>query len=98
MDVRHVFRRGNLLIARAARDGPDDPVSFICECETDWCLETIVMTPREFRSLTAERSRFVVLDGHEEPDDEDVVGQGPGYTVVESMSSAYPETRRVNAG
>jgi hypothetical protein len=97
MDVRHVFRRGNLLIARAARGESDEPVGFLCECETDWCLGTMAMTPREFHSLTAEPGRFVVLEGHAEPD-EDVVGDGPGYTVVETWSDAYPETRHVNAG
>jgi hypothetical protein len=97
MDVRHVFRRGNLMIARAARGRPDEQVRFICECETDWCLETVALTPHEFRSLTAKPRRFVVLVGHDE-EDEDIVGEGPGYTVVEKDSSAFPESPRVKAG
>jgi hypothetical protein len=99
MDVRHVFRRGNHLIARAARNRPDEPVAFICECSSDGCFENVIMKPSEFESVAAAPARFVVLDGHEERDVDEVVGDGPGYTVVEGWSDRSSDERReVNAG
>lgn len=97
--MRHVFRRGNHLIARAARRDPDEPVAFMCECSSDGCFEKVTMTPSEFESLAAAPARFVVLDGHEEPDGDEIVGDGPGYTVVEGWPDPFSDDRReVNAG
>lgn len=100
MDVRRTVRRGNELIARAVRDAPDEPTSFICECREASCLGTIELTPRDFESLTVGDGRFVVLPGHEASDGEEAVGSGPGYAVVETWSSLEPspEPREVNAG
>jgi hypothetical protein len=98
MDVRHVFRRGNHLIARAARDRPDEPVAFMCECSSDGCFEKVTMTPSEFDSLAAAPARFVVFDGHEEQGGGEIVGDGPGYMVVEGWSDPCSDDRReVNA-
>jgi hypothetical protein len=91
MDVRQVLRRGNLLIARAAEAEPNAEVRFICECLDDFCLEPVVMTPRDFRLLIEAPGRFVISDGHEEPTEEEVVAEGAGYTVVEVFAGAYPE-------
>jgi hypothetical protein len=90
MHVRQVLRRGNLLIARAAEAEPNVEVRFICECVNDFCLEAVLMTPRDFRVLTEAPGRFVISDGHEEPTEEEVVAEGPGYTVVEVFSGALP--------
>jgi hypothetical protein len=93
MDVRQVLRRGNLLIARAARGEPDVEVLFICECVSDFCLEPIVMTPRDFHVLTEAPGRFVISDGHEEPTEEEIVGEGPGYAIVEAFAGAWANAR-----
>jgi hypothetical protein len=94
MEVRHVLRRGNLLIARAVGNEPARPVGFICECEREDCFETATMTPMEFAAVTAEPGRFVVLVGHEETASEEVVAEGPGYAIVEARSDPVPACGR----
>lgn len=87
MDMRFVFRRGNLLIARAAREVSNQPIGFICECASEDCLETLTMTPHEFQRETAAAGHFVVVDGHEDESAE-VVGGGFGYSVVHERHTA----------
>jgi hypothetical protein len=95
MDVRFVFRRGNLLIARAAREASDEPIDFICECANEDCLEKLTMTPEDFERETAAQGHFVVLEGHEDEDAE-IAGGGFGYSVVRDWhTGARRRARRV---
>ena len=98
MDMRLAFRRGNDLIARAARAAPDERVGFICECVDESCLRTVPLRPDEFARLTAGGDRFVVLPGHEDLDSENLVEEGPGCSIVEPWCEVDSEEPSLRAG
>ena len=78
------FRAVNAEIARL--DGTIG-AEFICECGNPLCAETITLPPESLKMLHAQADRFVVLDGHELPDVESVVGRMNGYVIIEKKTS-----------
>jgi hypothetical protein len=83
------FRDVNEAIARGQWPGEqDDPTSFRCECARFGCNQLVELTLRQYEAVRARPRRFVVLPGHELPDVETVVEQGPGYLVVEKTDAA----------
>lgn len=97
MNPRHVFRRGNHLIARAARDAPDRPVQFICECTDASCLAPLLVTPEAFKDVSAAGARYIVLPGHEEHGVEEIVDEVGGYAVVDAWAALDARLRRIGA-
>jgi hypothetical protein len=43
------------------------PLPFHCECGQASCLETIELAPPEYERVAAERYRFLLVPGHEDP-------------------------------
>jgi hypothetical protein len=63
--------------------GGETPYEFICECSTSGCFERILMTLREYEHVREDGTRFLVKDGHEDIEIEQVVAVHPGYVLVE---------------
>ena len=58
-------------------------VPFICECADERCTRVISLTLEDYAEIRSHPGRFVVVPGHHRPHDEDVVGEGADYAVVE---------------
>ena len=82
-----VFRRINEEIDSVRGDDPGARTDFVCECTDPGCSERIPLTPAEYGAVRASAVRFVVVEGHQQPELEDVVGRGDGYAVVEKRAA-----------
>jgi hypothetical protein len=66
-----LFRAVNNRIRELAADWPDD-YEFMCECNDETCTRVLRMTVEEYEELRADPALFVVLPGHEQPDDDEI--------------------------
>jgi hypothetical protein len=61
----------------------DIPLYFYCECSDRKCRERIMLKPSAYQKLHKDRSRFLVLPGHQTPKVEKVIKSTKNYTLVE---------------
>jgi len=100
-----VFRSVNEQIETGAqRHGVTAPMRFHCECDRDRCFEQIELEADRYQQIIAERYRFVIAPGHEDPRIEKVVERHDGYCVVEKVGAArealdqqHPQSRHRDA-
>jgi|SRR3954447_6047253 hypothetical protein len=59
------------------------PFEFICECATSGCFERLSLTLAEYERVRQDGTHFVLADGHEDIEIEQVVGHLREYVVVE---------------
>jgi hypothetical protein len=60
-----------------------EPFEFICECSTSGCFERLSLTLGEYERIRADGTHFLLADGHEDIEIEQVIAHQPGYVVVE---------------
>lgn len=60
----------------------------ICECSDPGCAASLEITRQEYEAVRANPARFVVLDGHQMPEVEQVVDGNGRYLVVEKLGAA----------
>lgn len=66
-----------------------EPVSFICECADETCVEKVSLTLEQYDEMRALPARFVVVPGHEAtPLVERVVFRSPGFVLVRKVGIA----------
>ena len=83
------FREVNERIAELGGDYDDTGVScFICECGDLACAASLEIDPSEYKEVRAGGARFVVLQGHEQPEVERVVEECARFLVIEWKDSA----------
>jgi len=89
------FRRANEQIEGAADSigGDIEPLPFLCECPKRECFEIARLTRREYESVRAHGSTFLVAPGHEVCDVEDVtiarvVQRFDAYSLMEKVGDA----------
>jgi|SRR5215211_3593667 len=81
-----LFRGVNERIAEsAARFGSDD-ASFVCECDDAECAHRIQATLDEYHGVRQDPARFLVLDGHVDPEIERVATRTRRFTIVEKIT------------
>jgi hypothetical protein len=56
---------------------------FLCECGQENCIESVHMKVSEYEKIRREKTRFVVVPGHEDDEIEEVVDRHERYVVVE---------------
>jgi hypothetical protein len=61
----------------------DAPLYFYCECSDENCVERIKLKPSLYNSIHTNRSKFIIVPGHESESIELVTNKMPGYVVVE---------------
>lgn len=78
------FRRANeTLEVKAAELGlAQERTPYLCECERAGCTQVIQLERDEYEAVRADSRRFVMVPGHQEPDDR-VVREEQGFTVIE---------------
>ena len=60
----------------------------LCECMRTDCANRIAVTPAEYESVHADRTQFVVVRGHANPEIEDIVGATERYDIVRKRGDA----------
>jgi hypothetical protein len=78
-----LFREVNERIRELADPPREARIEIFCECGLDDCTERIEVRVRDYELVRAEPTRFVLREGHEISDVEDVVISPDGYLVVE---------------
>jgi len=76
---------------RAGSDtwGPGDGiVELVCECADEDCMRSITLTPRDYEAVRSDETQFVVVQGHERLEVEDVVAGREGWLVVRKRGEA----------
>ena len=82
-DVESVFRAANeRLRAHVEKIIYRGPRPVLCECSDPTCMELLHVAPDDYRRVR-EAGNFVVLNGHESPEIERVVGRQNGYLIVD---------------
>jgi hypothetical protein len=66
----------------------DEPPEFVCECPNLSCTERLRIPVDEYERVRAHPDYFLVVPGHERPEFERVIDQGPGWLVVEKGGEA----------
>src|SRR5213592_4889585 len=83
-----VFRAANRELEQADKEagvGSGGQIEVLCECGLADCGGVITMTIAEYDDIHAERDRFVILPGHENPEVESVVERRDAYLVVDKF-------------
>ena len=81
--MQSVFRAANeRLRARMEELFFRGPRPVICECSDPECMKVLQLERGEYQRIR-EGGYFVVANGHETPDIEQVVGRRDGYLVVD---------------
>lgn len=86
-----LFREVNERIEQIANPrGPLDPhvFEFLCECSNLDCTLRLPLTLREYESVRAESTLFVVAPGHELPEIEIIVSRTAAYQIVKKQGEA----------
>ena len=76
---------------RAGSDtwGPGDGIlELVCECADEDCMRSITLTPRDYETVRSDETQFVVVQGHERLEVEDVVAGREGWLVVRKRGEA----------
>jgi hypothetical protein len=84
-----VFRDANEGIEQSARQlAVGDSVLFICECGEERCRQLINLSAEEYEQVRSHGCRFIVVRGHDNPEDEEIVDRGTWHVVVEKSGGA----------
>ena len=67
---------------------PVAPYEFICECSTSGCFERIELTLEEYERVRSDGTHFLLAEGHEDIEIEQVIAHRPTYVVVEKDGAA----------
>ena len=79
-----LFRALNENISGLAHKlGGREPFEFICECSTTGCFERLWLTLDEYERIRQDGTHFLVAEGHEDIEIEQVIAHRDDYVVVE---------------
>ena len=91
------FRAVNEGIAEASERFESEDAEFLCECGDADCTHRIEVPLDEYENVRAHPTRFLVQQGHVEPDVEEVVRRRRRYAIVEKVDRAAAAiVRRLN--
>ena len=76
------FRKVNEAIAAGRDTEGHGRVAFLCECGALGCNRLVELSPPEYEGVRADPRRFLLIEGHEEPEVEEVVEVHDRYIVV----------------
>ena len=62
--------------------GPNPQMAFVGECGDANCTETVNLSREEYEAVRSTANRFLIVPNHENPDNEQVVSEGPRFAVV----------------
>jgi hypothetical protein len=82
-----LFRQVNERIEEVNQKVGDDSFSdFLCECGDDDCTAPVSLTLAEYERIRSDPTHFVIANGHEKVDLEQVIDKNERYSVVEKFA------------
>jgi hypothetical protein len=91
-----LFRDVNEVIAQTASGWATARPAVICECAREDCVEPIAIDASQYEAVRLRGERFVVCDGHEDPEFERVIERGDGFAVVEKTGESARIARELD--
>jgi len=88
---RKVNERIETLSQAVAQD--DSMMEYLCECDRPDCYDRVKATRREYESVRAEATHFIVLPGHEDPRVERVASSNERFLIVEKQGVAARDAK-----
>jgi hypothetical protein len=88
---RKVNERIETLSQAAAQD--DSWTEYLCECDRPGCYDRVKATRREYESVRADGTYFIVLPGHEDPRVERVESSNDRFLIVEKQGAAARDAK-----
>ncbi|MBA2360127.1 MAG: hypothetical protein H0V79_04160 [Actinobacteria bacterium] len=82
-----LFREVNERITETSL-GSTESSRAVCECQITDCLETLEVTLEEYEVVRKEGDRFILVEGHDDPEIERVVDRTDRFIVVEKIGEA----------
>ncbi len=82
-----LFREVNERIAETSLGWESERSRAVCECDKVDCLETIEVSLQEYEAVRSNPTRFILVDGHEDPAVERVVERTDRFVVVEKFGA-----------
>ncbi len=83
-----VFRHVNERIAETTARFDADEAQFVCECADPECHHRVHATLREYEEARQDATTFLVAEGHEIPEHEQVVKRGGGHAVIRKVTGS----------
>jgi len=70
---------------------PAERIDIVCECGTARCAERVELSVPDYERVRSDPRRFILLEGHDDPELERVVERGDGWVVVEKHEGEAAE-------
>ena len=80
-----LFREVNERIAESATRFESTQTEFVCECGNPACTNRVEATLETYEAVRRESTTFLLAPGHRDERIERVVGERPGYEIVEKV-------------
>lgn len=64
---------------------PDGTDHFSCECDDTACGEMVSLTHRQYESVRASPTRFLIVTDHEDPQIERLITENSRFAIVETL-------------
>ena len=82
-----LFREVNERLPELSDGFQDGAMQFVCECSNEDCTQTVNMNHREYESVRAHSTFFVVASGHEILEVEKIIDHRDGWTIVQKVTA-----------
>jgi hypothetical protein len=93
LDVRRERAARNQSLFRTVNEQIEDIASpayltgFICECANPECSEQVSLAVEEYEQIRSHPNRFLVIDGHQIPDVEEIIETSDRFVVVAKLGT-----------
>ncbi len=71
------------------------PIHFLCECSDENCAGRIVLAQDKYKNLHKNKSRFIILPGHNKPAIERIIEETKSYLVVEKFMTPPQDVKEL---
>lgn len=88
---RELFREVNdtfAILNQAFAETPDSPQLFVCECPKLVCEQRIEVPLAVYAAVRENAGDFLVVPGHEDEENEEVIGRDERFHVVRTRAPA----------
>jgi hypothetical protein len=75
---------------REERISPHIELAFLCECDTESCTETILLSAEEYQKVHSKTKYFIVVPGHVRLDLEEIISS---FTTYAQVGKFFPRRR-----
>jgi hypothetical protein len=83
LERRRAARGRNDLASQSVLGTGTDVLRVACECGRVDCRAELTLSPSAYRNIRRHQGWFLLLDGHEEPDDDRIVYNQGTFAIVD---------------